>query len=84
MSVARWIQCEEAVSEFGFLAKKPTGTVFSSPYVTMAREYMKQANLSWYQIYQVVKENCTVDLGDKSPLDDVMERLLTARMGGRR
>ena len=41
MSVARWIQCEEAVSEFGFLAKKPTGTVFSSPYVTMAREYMK-------------------------------------------
>ena len=84
MSVARWIQCEEAVSEFGFLAKKPTGTVFSSPYVTMAREYMKQANLAWYQIYQVVKENCTVDLGDKSPQDDVMERLLTARMGGRR
>lgn len=84
MSVARWIQCEEAVSEFGFLAKKPTGTVFSSPYVTMAREYMKQANLAWYQIYQVVKENCTVDLGDRSPQDDVMERLLTARMGGRR
>ena len=84
MSVARWIQCEEAVSEFGFLAKKPTGTVFSSPYVTMAREYMKQANLAWYQIYQVVKENCTVDLGEKSPQDDVMERLLTARMGGRR
>ena len=84
MSIARWIQCEEAVSEFGFLAKKPTGTVISSPYVTMAREYMKQANTAWYQIYQVVKENCTVDLGEKSPQDDVMERLLTARMGGRR
>lgn len=81
MSVARWIQCEEAVSEFGFLAKKPTGTVFSSPYVTMGREYMKQANASWYQIYQVVKENCTVDLGGSSPQDDVMERLLRARMG---
>ena len=24
MSVARWIQCEEAVTEFGFLAKHPT------------------------------------------------------------
>ena len=84
MSVARWIQCEEAVSEFGFLAKKPTGTVFSSPNVTRAREYTKQANTAWYQIYQVVKENCTVDLGDRSPQDDVMERLLTARMGGRR
>ena len=84
MSIARWIQCEEAVSEFGFLAKKPTGTVISSPYVTMAREYMKQANTAWYQIYQVVKENCTVDLGDRTPQDDVMERLLTARLNGRR
>ena len=56
MSVARWIQCEEAVSEYGFLAKKPTGTVISSPYVTMGREYMKQANAAWYQIHQVVKE----------------------------
>ena len=84
MSVARWIQCEEAVSEFGFLAKKPTGTVISSPYVTMSREYMKQANTAWYQIFQVVKENCTVDLGSRTPQDDVMERLLTARLGGRR
>ena len=24
MSVSRWIQCEEAISEFGFLAKHPT------------------------------------------------------------
>ena len=84
MSIARWIQCEEAVSEFGFLAKKPTGTVISSPYVTMAREYMKQANTAWYQIYQVVKENCTIDLGDRTPQDYVMERLLTARLAGRR
>lgn len=81
MTVARWIQCEEAVTEFGFLAKKPTGTVIASPYVTMAKEYMKQANTAWYQIYQIVKENCTVDLGERSPQDDVMERLLRARGG---
>ena len=72
------------MSEFGFLAKKPTGTVMSSPYVTMGREYMKQANAAWYQIFQIVKENCTVDLGERSPQDDVMERLLTARMGIRK
>ena len=83
MSVTRWIQCEEAVSEFGFLAKKPTGTVISSPYVTMSREYMKQANTAWYQIFQIVKENCTMELGSRTPQDDVMERLLTARMGKR-
>ena len=32
MSVSRWIQCEEAISEFGFLAKHPTtGNAIASP-----------------------------------------------------
>lgn len=32
MSVARWIQCEEAITEFGFLAKHPTtGNAIQSP-----------------------------------------------------
>lgn len=84
MSVARWIQCEEAISKFGFLAKKPTGTVISSPYVTMAKEYMKQANTAWYAIYQVVKENCMSEITGYTPQDDAMERLLRARMGNTR
>ncbi len=79
MSIARWIQCEEAVSQFGFLAKKPTGTVISSPYVIMGREYMKQANAAWFQIYQIVKENCSVEFKGPTPQDDAMERLLRAR-----
>ena len=83
VSVSRWIQCEECISEYGFLAKKPTGTVISSPYVTMGREYMKQANAAWYQIHQVVKENCSVEYSGPTPQDDVMERLLRARSGGR-
>lgn len=83
MSIARWIQCEEAISKFGFLAKKPTGTVTSSPYVNMAKEYMKLANAAWYSIYQVVKENCTTELTGATPQDDAMERLLQARMYGR-
>ena len=78
-----WVQCEEAVSDYGFLAKKPTGTVVSSPYVTMGREYMKQANAAWYQIFQIVKENCSVELSGPTPQDDVMERLLRAREGRR-
>lgn len=81
MSIARWIQCEEAISKFGFLAKKPTGTVTSSPYVNMAKEYMKLANNAWFSIYQVVKENCTSELTGPTPQDDAMERLLRARMG---
>lgn len=83
MSVSRWIQCEEAISEFGFLAKHPTtGNAIASPYVQMSQTYMKQVNQVWYQIYQVVKENCSSDYGGSNPQDDLMERLLRTRKGG--
>ncbi len=82
MSVSRWIQCEEAISEFGFLAKHPTtGNAIASPYVQMSQTYMKQVNQIWYQIYQVVKDNCSADYGGANPQDDLMERLLSARRG---
>ena len=80
MSVSRWIQCEEAISEFGFLAKHPTtGNAIASPYVQMSQTYMKQVNQIWYQIYQVVKDNCSADYGGANPQDDLMERLLSAK-----
>ena len=80
MSVSRWVQCEEAISEFGFLAKHPTtGNAMQSPYVAMSQSYMKQVNQVWYQIYQVVKDNCSADIGGANPQDDLMERLLQAR-----
>lgn len=82
MSVSRWIQCEEAISEYGFLAKHPTtGNAIASPYVSMSQQYMKQVNQIWYQIFQVVKENCSVEFGGNTPQDDVMERLLRTRKG---
>lgn len=80
MSVSRWVQCEEAISEFGFLAKHPTtGNAMQSPYVAMSQNYMKQVNQIWFQIYQVVKDNCSADIGGSNPQDDLMERLLQAR-----
>lgn len=82
MSVSRWIQCEESISEYGFLAKHPTtGNAIASPYVSMAQQYMKQVNQIWFQIYQVVKENCSVEWQGATPQDDVMERLLRTRTG---
>ena len=82
MSVSRWIQCEECISEFGFLAKHPTtGNAIASPFVAMSRDYMKQVNATWFAIHQIVKENCSVDYGGATPHDDLMERLLTARRG---
>lgn len=80
MSVSRWIQCEEAISEYGFLAKHPTtGNAIASPYVSMSQTYMKQVNQVWYQIYQIVKENCSVEFDGQTPMDNTMELLLRAR-----
>ena len=80
LSVSRWVQCETLISEYGFLAKHPTtGAAITSPYVTMSQNYLKQVNQCWYQIYQVVKENCSVEYRGPTPQDDLMERLLTAR-----
>lgn len=82
MSAARWIQCEEAVTEFGFLAKHPTtGNAIQSPYVAMSQNFMSQTNRLWMEIYQIVRENCSKEYSGSNPQDDVMERLLTARKG---
>lgn len=82
MSVSRWVQCETYISEYGFLAKHPTtGAAITSPYVTMSQNYLKQVNQCWYQIYQIVKENCSVEYGGANPQDDLMEHLLRVRNG---
>lgn len=83
MAVSRWIQCEECITEYGFLAKHPTtGNAIPSPYVAMSQSFGKQANNLWFQIYQVVRENCASEFKGATPHDDMMERLLTARRGG--
>ncbi|MDO5390247.1 MAG: terminase [Eubacteriales bacterium] len=82
MSVSRLVQCEEAISEYGFLSKHPTtGAACASPFVAMAQNYQKQVNAIWYQIYQVVRENCSVDFKGATPQDDVMEMLLRSKNG---
>ena len=81
MSVARWISVEVFISQTGYLARHPTtGNAIASPYVSMSRDYMKQVNQCWYQIYQIVRENCSTEYG-ASPQDDLMEKLLRARKG---
>ena len=72
---ARYIQCEEATSTYGLLGKHPTtGGVIASPFVQMSQQYQKSANLIWYEIYDIVKQNCT-EVFEDSP-HDTMEMLL--------
>ncbi len=78
---ARYIQCEEAISEYGLLGKHPTtGAAISSPFVQMSQSFQKQANLLWYEIFDIVKQNCTsAYVGN--PMEDNMERLLRSKEG---
>ena len=79
MCKARWIQCENLNSEFGFLAKHPTtGAAIASPYVTIANTYFNQFTRLWADINQVVKENCTTEYSGTKP-NDTMEALLQMR-----
>ena len=82
LSAARLIQCERAISTYGFLAKNSQGNAITSPYITIAQTYMKQANTLWAMIYSIMKENCSTDYSGATPQDDVMERLLSTRRGG--
>ena len=78
-SVARWIQCEEAISQYGYLGKHPTtGNPVSSPFVSMSKDYKKQVNTDWFVIWQIVKENGSMGYGTSND-DDLMEKLLSAK-----
>lgn len=77
---ARYIQCEDAISTYGLLGKHPTtGGVISSPFVQMASQFQKAANLIWMEIYDIVKQNCTEEFTENP--NDMMEQLLRARKG---
>lgn len=74
---ARYIYCEEKLSQYGMLAKHPTtGEPIASPFVKMSLDYMKQSNQIWYQIFQIVKENCVTGYKGSNPQNDLMETLL--------
>ena len=80
MSYARWIQAEQAISEYGSLGRHvTTGNAQQSPFVMIAQNANKQALNIWGQIYEVVKENCSSDYRPFSASDDIMERLLTSK-----
>lgn len=77
MNAARYIQCETMNSKAGLLSKHPTtGSPIPSPFVNMAIQYMNQATRIWNDIFQIVKENCTIEISANNPQDTMMERLL--------
>ena len=79
-SVARYVQSEEGINQFGLLAKHPTTNMpIASPYVAMSERFLLRANLAWATIYQVVKENCETPVG-RNHNEDIMEQILTGKI----
>ena len=79
-NVARFIQCEEALNIFGLLAKHPTtGQPIASPYVAMRKEFLRQANTIWAQIFQIVQQNSEVPVGGNHN-DDIMAQILSGKI----
>ena len=74
---ARYVQCEQAISKFGLLGKHPTtGAAIASPFVAMSQSFSKQANVYWYEIYEIVRATATRDYSEATPADQLMKRLL--------
>lgn len=79
MCVARWRQCEQAISNLGLEGRHPTtGGKMTSVYVKMSQDYLKLIAQLRYQIYSAVKENSTLE---NLPYDvnDDMENLLRTK-----
>ena len=61
------------------MGKHPTtGGTIANPFVQMSISFQKQANLLWYEIFDIVKQNCTTEFVD-THLNDDMKLLLTVR-----
>lgn len=77
---ARYVQCEQAISKFGLPGKHPTtGVAIAPPFVAMSQSFGKQANVYWYEIFDIVRATCTSDYSGTTPGDEAMEQLLKAR-----
>ena len=77
MDRARWIQCENAISEYGFLGKHPTtGAAMQSPYVEMLLKFEKAMNSTYFLIRQEVREYCVSGFIEYTPEDAIYNDIL--------
>ena len=75
--MARWKQCEEAISKSGLKGRHPTtGGEMASVYVRMSQDYLKLSAQLRYQIYSTVKENFSFASLSQDSSNDNMEILL--------
>jgi len=76
MQQARYVQLENQVSKFGFLAKSTSGEAIENPLEKILQSRLKLLNQMQYYIEANVKANCTVPYDGFVNFSDPMEELL--------
>jgi len=72
---ARFMDCEDHISDEGYVVKcEANGGKMINAHQKMSESYSKQADSAWALIYQIVKENATVEFNNMS--EDPMEKML--------
>lgn len=79
LSLSRCEQAENAIHDYGFLAKHPTTQLpCESPYVRIAQKYQKQAQGQWSAIEVNIAERLRYfvdkNAGSNDPLDIILNR----------
>jgi len=77
---AWWYECEANITKIGLVIRDSKGNPMRSPYVDMAKDFLRTANEAWGKIYVVVREVKLKEWDSASPNDDIMEKLLSGKM----
>ena len=78
MDRARYIQCQNALSEYGLIIRKQSnGNTVPSPFYTMLSGLEKSMNNTYYMIDRVIRDNCKDGYHEYTESEWVMERILT-------
>ena len=79
VTIARWIQAEDFISQTGLIGRHPTtGNPMASPYVSLSIEFSKQATSIWYQIYQIIKDSTEEQVAPEEPSNTLLSLLRKA------
>lgn len=75
MNRARWIDLQDKISQYQYMAKKGNGNPMVSPFYEMLSEEERKMNSTFNSINQIVKEHCA-SYQPFAPRDSVMASIL--------
>ena len=79
MLKTRWLECELMVKSL-MLVQDANGVWMAKDVADVGLRYLKQADMVWGKIWNIVSQNCEYSFGSENPNADIMAVLLTAKL----